>query len=369
MKIPFMTLARQFAALKPEIMAACESVFSHGRVLSGPEVAAFETNLAGFFGLPHAVAVGSGTDALVLALKALGIGAGDRVAVTSLSFVASASAIRLAGATPVFVDVEPIYGQAQEAALLELINDGRVQAVIIVHIFGQMMDLSRIRPAALARGVRIVEDAAQALGSTRFGVAPGHNSDATCVSFDPMKVIGAYGSGGAVLTSDPALRERLARLRYHGHAGGRVYTEIGHNSQLPTVQAAMLDIKMRQEPAWKQRRQAIAARYDAALNARGDIRPPAVQEGNVHNYHKYVMTVGPRRDELAVWLKERGIDTTVHYKYPLHTQPCFEGQSETCGAMPVVTALVKDVLSLPMFPELTDAEVDYVCQALEDFPA
>ena len=368
--IPFMRLDRQFAAHRLDYMNAVETVFTHGRVLQGPEVKALESRVAALFGLGQCACVGSGTDALVLAMKALRMRPGTRVAVTDLSFVASASAIVLAGGVPVFVDVDPVTGLMREDVLLDLVERGAVDGVVAVHLYGQMMELSDIFRAADSRGAFVIEDAAQALGAVRNGVPAGKWSHAACVSFDPTKVIGAQGSGGAVMSDDEELIERVRRLRYHGHRGGRVYDEIGHNSQLPTVQAALINVKLDHEAEWRERRTAIAARFAEALETVDGVEPPMVREGNTHIFHKYVMRVAAgaeRRDALAAFLKERGIATSVHYSRPLHEQPCFEGGHECAGEMAASQALTETVLSLPMYPELTDEEVGRMCAALEEW--
>jgi dTDP-4-amino-4,6-dideoxygalactose transaminase len=369
--IPFMRLDRQYAEHKEEFLAAILPVLEHGRVLQAQEVSELEARMAAFFGLPHGVAVGSGTDALILALKALGLKPGGRVAVTDLSFVASASAIVLAGGVPVFVDVDPKYGLAREDVLLDLVQRKAVDGVIAVHLYGQMAELAEIHAEARRQDVFVIEDAAQALGATRNGVAPGRFSDLTCVSFDPTKVIGAHGSGGLILAHDPAHAERLRRLRYHGHAGKRVYSEIGHNTQLPTVQAALISMKMNHEEAWRLRRQAIAAEYSRACADSGLLAAPQVRPGNTHIFHKYVLSAGVHRDALAAHLKERGVATSVHYSLPLHEQPCFAGHHETAGGrdgdLPATRKLVAEILSLPIYPELTDAEVAHIGDALRAF--
>jgi dTDP-4-amino-4,6-dideoxygalactose transaminase len=367
MQIPFMRLDRQFANHRQEFMDAVETVFTHGKVLQAQEVADLEALVGDFFAMPHAVAVGSGTDALILAMKALGLKPGGRVAVTSLSFVASASAIVHAGGVPVFVDIEDDYFMAREDVLLDLVTSGKVDGVVAVHLYGQMTELSEIHAEAKKRGVFVIEDAAQALGATRHGVAPGAHSDVTCVSFDPTKVIGAQGSGGLALAREHHIAEHLRRLRYHGHAGQRVYTEIGHNSQLPTVQAAIINAKLGHEEEWRLRRLAIAAAFTETLQRMPNIRPPKVREGNTHIYHKYAMTVKQGRDALALHLKNRGIGSSVHYSLPLNEQPCFAGNHETVGDMSVVKRATEHLLSLPIYPELTDSEVNYICESLKAF--
>jgi dTDP-4-amino-4,6-dideoxygalactose transaminase len=365
--IPFMRLDRQFSAHKEDFMAAVETVFSHGRVLQGKEVAQLEERIAEFMDLQAGAAVGSGTDALVLALTAAGVRPGDKVAVTSLSFMASASAIVLAGGVPVFVDVDERDYQARTDLLAELASSGKVRGILAVHLYGQLADLAEVREAADKAGVFLIEDCAQVLGASRNGVFPGRGSKAVCLSFDPTKVIGAQGSGGMVLSNDEELIERVRRLRYHGHAGGRVYTEIGRNSQLPTVQAALLSIKMDHEREWRQRRQDIAKAYTEALAEHPAIQAPRVSDGNEHIFHKYVMRVPENRDGLAAFLKERGIATSVHYSKLLPEQPCLQNACEIHGFLDVAARLTHEVLSLPIYPELTAQEIDRIVVALADW--
>ena len=368
MQIPFMRLDRQYADNKEAFLRAVTSVFEHGKVLQGPEVGMLEKRLAALFGMKHAAGVASGTDALVLAMKALNIKAGARVAVTSLSFVASASAIVQAGAFPIFVDIDPVHFCMREDVLLELVRKNKVDGVVAVHLYGQMMELKEVYSEAQARNIFIIEDAAQALGASRNGIGPGVYSDAMCLSFDPTKVVGAHGSGGAVLSNRSDVDARIRLLRYHGHAGNRVYSDIGHNSQLPTVQAALLLEKLNHEAHWRCRREEIAGRYDRTIDAIAGISEPRVRLGNKHNYHKYVMSVANDRDGLAEYLQKRGISTSIHYSMPLHKQPCFVGRHETAGTMLHVEAIVGRILSLPIYPELTDDEISYICSVLHSFP-
>lgn len=367
MYIPFMRLDRQYAEHKELFRCAVEHVLEHGIALQGPEVQVLEERLAEFFGMKYAAAVASGTDALVIAMKALNVKPCARVAVTSLSFVASASAIVQVGAIPVFVDVDPEYGCMCEDVLLDLIKANRVDGVVAVHLYGQMMELKEVYAEAQARGIFVIEDAAQAFGSTRNGSTPGGFSDVVCLSFDPTKVIGAHGSGGAVLSNRADVDARVRLLRYHGHIGNRVYSEIGNNSQLPTIQAALLLEKMNLEASWRQRRREIADSYTKAICSLTGIVGPNVRSGNIHNYHKYVMQASHDRDGFKKYLQERGVATSIHYSIPLHKQPCFIGKHETTGDMLNVERIVERVLSLPIYPELTDDEVGYICRAIREY--
>lgn len=356
--IPFMRLDRQFAEHRDAFMAAIMPVLEGGAVLQGPPVAAFEAQLARFMSAKHAIAVGSGTDAMIIALKALGLEPGARVAVPALTFIASAACILHAGCRPVFIDCDPATGLADPALLLPLVEGGHVDAIIAVHLYGQMQDIDAVARAARARNIPIVEDAAQALGSTRNGQPPGKAGTITAISFDPMKVIGAFGSGGAILTDDDDLARRARQLRYHGHDGKGNYLLPGFNSQIHSLQAAALGVKLDQALAWQERRTRIAAIFDSALAQAPGVRLMSLLPGNVHNFHKYVMWA-ERRDALRDALNARGVQSKVHYEVPLHRQKLFEAHAVGV-ACPHAEAASAHVLSLPMYPELTDGEAQRV---------
>ena len=368
MNIPFMRLDRQFADIKSEIMSATESVLTHGRVLQGNEVSTLETRLAKLLHLPHAVAVGSCTDALFFSLKALGLQPGQRVAVTSFSFVASASAIVNAGGIPIFLDIDPTHFLTQKEQLQQHIQNQDIAGIIAVHLYGQMIDLSDIYAEAQKNGIFVIEDAAQCLGATCHTHPPGKHSDITCISFDPTKVIGAFGSGGAAVTQNDTLKEKLARLRYHGHAGNRVYHDVGFNSQLATVQAAWLDIKLNYLDTWQKKRQQIANTYSQRLGDLPNITTPTPIDGNEHIFHKYVLRLkNNKRDALASYLKNQGIDTSVHYNTPLHQQPCFNAYTSLQSPCPNTEKASQEVLSLPLYPELTADEINHICNQIYAF--
>ncbi len=368
MNIPFMRLDRQFSDIRSEIMAATETVLTHGRVLQGNEVEHLEQRLAKLLHLSHAVAVGSCTDALFFSLKALGLQPNQRVAVTSFSFVASASAIVNAGGIPIFLDIDPVHYLTQKEQLLQHIRKKEIAGIIAVHIYGQMLDLSDIYTEAQKNGIFVVEDAAQCLGATCQNMPPGQHSDITCLSFDPTKVIGAFGSGGVALTNQEHLKEKLVRLRYHGHSGNRVYNEVGFNSQLATIQAAWLDIKLNYLNPWQEKRQEIANIYNKRLGDLPHIRVPTALDGNQHIFHKYVLRIeNGHREALESYLKKQGIATSVHYNTPLHQQPCFGAYATTQTPCPIAEKSAQEVLSLPIYPELTTDEVNHICDQIYAF--
>ena len=366
MKIPFMRLDRQFQEHENEFIEITRKVLSHGRVLQGPEVIELERKVAETFHLPYGVTTGSCTDSLIFGLKALGLKTGARVAVSSLSFVASASAILHAGGVPVFVDIDDFYLSDRES-LLNLIRKKEIDGIIAVHLYGQMMDLEEIFLEAKKQGIFIIEDAAQVIGSLRNGRPAGAYSDLTTVSFDPTKVIGAFGSGGAVVTAKKEIQDRIVKLRYHGHIGGRVFESEGFNSQLPSLQAAYINYKFDQMDVWQNRRTQIANLYFKELSSIKEVSLPKVDSGNIHNFHKFVIRVGKKRNELMANLKVKGIETSIHYHLPLYQQPLFADKMDSSYFLPKVESACSEVLSLPIYPELRDEEVLTITQSIQDF--
>jgi dTDP-4-amino-4,6-dideoxygalactose transaminase len=354
--IPFFGAERTWAARGDRYAALMSAALSTGRSLQGPAVGAFEAALAECCERRHAIAVGSGTDALFFALVAAGVGPGDEVVVPAVSFIASASSILRAGAVPVFADIDEhlmLDPRAAEAALT-----ARTRAILAVDLYGQVVDAAALEALAHDRGLALVEDAAQALGARRAGAI----GLLSCCSFDPTKTVAAPGSGGAVLTDDDDLAAHLRRLRWHGRAADGHHSELGYNSQLPTASAAVLHDKLvRDDTAWTERRRAIAARYDEAL-APTPHRPVGIAPGRTHVFHKYVVR-SPARDALRDHLGRHGVTTLVHYAAPLARQPMFDGRCREM-ACPDAERACDEVLSLPIHSQLTDAEVQRVCAAL-----
>ncbi len=361
--IPFFAAERTWAARGERYAALIADALASGRSLQGPAVAAFEGALAERCERSHAVAVGSGTDALFFALIAAGVQPGDEVVVPAVSFIASASCVLRARAVPVFADVDehlmldPVAAQGALSA--------RTRAILAVDVFGQVVDVAALEALAQERDVALIEDAAQALGA-RWSVAPDRAAGAigllSCTSFDPTKTVAAPGSGGAVLTDDDDLAAHLRRLRWHGRDSEGRHVELGYNSQLPTASAAILHDKLvRDDPAWTARRQAIAARYDEAL-AQTPHRPVGIAPGRTHVFHKYVVR-SPARDALREHLDGHGVATLIHYAAPLARQPMFDGRCRETSC-PNAERACTEVLSLPIHAQLTDDEVDRVCAAL-----
>jgi len=363
--IPFMRLDRQVADNHEQFLSAAARILESGQVLQGPAVKELEVRLCETTGLKHCVTLGSGTDAVSFAIAALGLKPGSRIAVPTMTFVASASPILHNQCVPVFVDVDSETMLMDLDATGTLIENGQVDAVIAVHLYGQMLALEDLAPVAACHGIPIVEDAAQVLGATRHGVPAGRVGRIMCISFDPTKVVGAFGSGGALLTDVDTIAEFVRSIRYHGQGATGYFERPGYNSQLHTLQAAFLKVKLDQVAVWQKRRQDIAQRYDQGLANLPNVNALKVLAGNVHNFHKYVI-VAQDRDALADYLSRLGIQTKVHYPVPLHQQSLFHSE-EVQPPLPRAEAAVKRILSLPIYPELTDAEADRVIEGIRSF--
>lgn len=366
MNIPFMRLDRQFEQHKETIMSLCEQVFSHGKVLQGPEVGLLEEQLCEVMGTKHAIAVGSATDALYFALISAGVKPGDRVAVPAMTFVATASPIVRARAKPVFVDTGADY-QPSISKLIELVESRSIDAVIAVHLYGQLFDITPLTAACEANDVILIEDAAQALGTSLQGTKPAMKSTAATLSFDPMKIAGAFGSGGAVLTNNPKIADQIKRLRYHGRDESRVYQDLGYNSQIATVQAAIVSFKLDHLDEWADRRQQIARKYSVVFDELPSITVPRELPASNHVFHKYVLTAGKNRNALKEHLTNAGIGTMIHYASPLHKEPMFSEFITPYDTFPEADRLSREALSLPIYPELENSEVDFVCESLTNF--
>jgi len=365
--IPIASASAQYATIKGETDAAIHRVLDSGWFILGAEVAAFEREFADYCGVAHAIGVGNGTDALMLALKALDVGPGDEVVTVPMTAAFGAFAITMNGATPVFVDIEP--GTANMDPLqLERAITPRTKAIMPVHLYGQAADLGAIMEIANRHGIPVVEDAAQAHGALHDGKRVGSIGAIAGFSFYPSKNLGAAGDGGAVTTNDAALAERVRMVRNGGQRGKYEHMIQGVNSRLDEMQAAVLRVKLPHLDAWNAARRHLARRYDELLSGSGvelpEERPGAAPEGHV--WHLYAVR-HPRRDALAAHLKERGIGTAVHYPTALHLQPAFASLGLGAGAFPVAERQARDELSLPLFPELTDDELAYVADAVRAF--
>jgi dTDP-4-amino-4,6-dideoxygalactose transaminase len=363
-RVPQVDLRAGYLELKAELDAAVAGALDSGWYILGKEVSAFEAEFARYIGVPHAVGVANGTDAVALALRALGVGPGDRVATVSHTAVATVAAIEMTGAEPVLVDIDPERFTMDPASLERAIAAGPVRAVVAVHLYGQAADLDAIAPLARRAGAVLVEDCAQAHGATLAGRRLGSLGDAAAFSLYPTKNLGALGDGGVVATRDAAVAERIAALRQYGWRERYMSDISGVNSRLDELQAAMLRVKLRRLDADNARRAAVAARYDEALAGSTRIVPPARVSGCGHVHHQYVVR-SPDRAALQARLRESGIGTNIHYPVPIHLQPAYRGRVALApGGLPHTERAALEVLSLPMYPQLSDAQVTDVCAAL-----
>ena len=352
----------QYLAHKAEIDAAMQAVLDGGRYVLGPETAAFEKEFAAWVGVAHAVGVANGTDALHLALRALGVGQGDEVITVSHTAVATAAAVTLAGAVPVLCDIEADTCTI-DPALIERLITPLTRAIIAVHLYGQAADMDAILEIGKRRGLPVIEDCAQAHGARYRGRRVGTMGALACFSFYPTKNLGAIGDGGAVVTGDNALGAKLRLLREYGWAERYVSHTEGWNSRLDELQAAILRVKLRYLDADNTSRRRIAARYGAELANTG-LALPVTREGSEHVYHLYVVR-SDRRDALNAHLQARGIAAGIHYPVPIHLQPAYRRTPPL--SLPVTERAAREVLSLPIYPELSDADVATVIASVRDF--
>jgi dTDP-4-amino-4,6-dideoxygalactose transaminase len=363
-RVPFTDLSAMAGEVWPSIEADYLACLLGGGYIGGPAVASFEGQWATYCGADYAVGVANGTDALELTLAALGIGPGDEVVVPANTFIATAAAVVRAGAVPRFADVSDDTLLMTPDTLGEAITP-RTRAVIVVHLFGQVPDMAGILAAAAEAGIYVVEDAAQAHGAEWDGRRAGSFGDAACFSFYPAKNLGAFGDGGAVVTSRPDLFNRVRALANHGRSHGAAHyehTHVGTNSRLDALQAVVLSGKLAFLDAWTQRRVALAARYHDLLSGTG-ARLPVVASPARHAYHLFVVRVAGR-DTVRAELARRGIETGVHYPVPCHRQPPLRRFAD--HPLPVAERAAGELLSLPMFPHLTEDQVNLVCEALRD---
>jgi dTDP-4-amino-4,6-dideoxygalactose transaminase len=367
--VPLLDLVAQYSAIKNDLLPALQAVIDSQQFIMGPAVGQLEVALARLSHARYGVGCASGTDALLLPLKALNLEPGDEVITTPFTFFATAGAIHNAGGTPVFVDIDPETFNLDPAAV-EAAFTSRTRAIVPVHLYGQMAAMERVMAIAQRHGVRVLEDAAQAIGARRsidgeWRMA-GELGWVAAYSFFPSKNLGAWGDGGMMVTSDDQAAERLRKLRLHGGAKQYHHDEVGTNSRLDTLQAAILLAKLPSLAGWSARRRDHAAYYTAALAATEPVRPPVVERNNEPIFHQYTLRV-ERRDELQAHLKSKGIGTAVYYPIPLHLQPCFSHLGYKAGRLPVAERAAREVLSLPVYPELARDQQDYVIDGIRGF--
>lgn len=363
--IPFIDLKAQFRALEPEIRAGIDRVLAHGQYVMGPEVAELEERLAAYVGVRHCVAASSGTDTLLIALMALGIGPGDEVITTPFTFIATGEVIALLGAIPVFVDIEPDTLNLAPG-LIEAAVGPRTRAIIPVSLFGQCADMDSINAVAARHGLPVIEDGAQSFGASYKGRRSCGLSTIGSTSFFPSKPLGAYGDGGALFTDDDGLAKAFREIRVHGQDRRYHHPRIGVNGRLDTLQAAILLAKLPRFDWEVARRSEVGARYTAAIQAAcPGVVTPSIRPGNTSVFAQYTVQAA-RRDELAAALRARDIPTAIHYPVPLHRQPAFQDPGKPQPTLSRAERASGRVLSLPMGPDLADADLQRVVGALAE---
>jgi dTDP-4-amino-4,6-dideoxygalactose transaminase len=368
MSVPLLDLTRQYEPLREELRQAIDRVCESQRFILGAEVEDFEREAAHALGVAHAVGVTSGTDALLEALMALGVGAGDEVVMPTFTFFATAGVVARLGARPVFVDIDPIDYCMNPQQLADRVGP-RSKAVIPVHLFGQAANMDAIMEAA--GGVPVVEDCAQAWGADYGGRPVGSIGVMGAFSFFPSKNLGCFGDGGLITTADDDLDASLRKLRVHGQSGPYEHPVVGGNFRLDALQAAVLRVKLPHVAGWVEGRRANADRYRRLFghtDLDGTVRLPDALPGRGHTFNQYVVRAA-RRDELRAFLVERGIGAAVYYPLPLHLQPCFQDLGYSEGDLPVAEEASREVLALPVFPELDSSEQEEVVAAIAEFYA
>ncbi len=369
MNVPLLDLRAQFTTIREELLDALMEVVESQHFILGEPVRRLEEAVAALSGAQYGIACASGTDALLLPLKALNLRAGDEVITSPFTFFATAGAIHNAGGTPVFVDVHPVTFNLCIEGVEQAITN-RTRAVVPVHLFGQMVPMERLMPLAARHGLAVVEDAAQAIGARRriegTWRRAGELGHSGAFSFFPSKNLGGWGDGGMVVTQDEALATRLRKLRTHGGAKQYHHEEIGTNSRLDTLQAAVLLAKLPHLSAWSEARRCHAAAYTDALRGVDGIRTPVIDEANEPIFHQYTIRA-ERRDELKQHLTARGVGCAVYYPRPLHLQPCFADLGYREGTFPEAERAAAEVLSVPVYPELTAEQRDTVIAAIKEF--
>jgi dTDP-4-amino-4,6-dideoxygalactose transaminase len=369
MKVPLLDLQAQYVSLQHSLRAAIARVFDTQQFVLGPEVAALEKEIAAYCGTSEAVGCASGSDALLLALMALDIGPGDEVITTPFSFFATASSITRLGARPVFVDVDPVTYNIDPSKISSAITS-HTKAIMPVHLYGQCADMDAILAVAQEKNLPVIEDAAQAIGAEDRERRAGSMGLAGCFSFYPTKNLGGAGDGGLLTTNDAEFSARVKRLRTHGGSTEYEHEEVGVNSRLDALQAAVLRVKLPHLDEWSNARAQKAAIYSELLehaDLHCDLQTPVVRPNNRHIFHQYVVRVREHRDALSNHLKSHDIGTKVYYPIPLHLQQCFGFLGYKRGDFPEAERAALETMALPMFAEITDAQQEYVVSTIQNF--
>ena len=368
MNVPLLDLKTQYTRIQPELMKVIEEVCAQQSFILGSKVEQLENTLAKFIGTKHAVGVASGSDALLLSLMELDIQPGDEVLTVPFTFFATTGVISRLHARPVFVDICPDTFNFDPMQMAEKITS-KTKAILPVHLFGQCADMEAINEVANANKIPVIEDVCQAIGATRNGIKAGACGRTGCFSFFPSKNLGAFGDGGLISTDDPKVAERLRLMRVHGSRSEYHHHLIGMNSRLDALQAAVLQVKFQYLADWTEKRQKNAARYRQLFHEYGlddRITLPVVASGNTHVYNQFTIRT-PKRDDLSAYLTEKNIGNRIYYPVPLHLQECYKTLGYHKGDFPVAEQVAKEVLSLPIFPELTSAQISYVVETIKQF--
>lgn len=356
--VPMIDLEKQYQNLKEELLESLAGALESTRYVLGPRVEEFEKKVALYTGVDHAVGVANGTDALHLALRCLGVGKGDEVITTPFTFFATVEAILYVGAKPVFADIEPETLNIDPERVEEKITP-KTKAILPVHIFGHPAEMKTIMALAVSRGLRVVEDCAQAFGASQGAMKAGAFGDAGCFSFYPSKNLGAFGDGGMVVLKDGDIAADIRKIRNHGSRGGYLHEEVGINSRLDELQAAILLVKLKRIDEYNEARRRNARLYGERLSAK--VPCPVEKEGCRHVYHQYTIR-SPKRDEIKKSLVGEGFSSTVYYPVPLHLQPALGFMGHREGDFPVAEKASREVLSLPMYPEMEAAAIERIAE-------
>jgi dTDP-4-amino-4,6-dideoxygalactose transaminase len=369
MKIPLLDLRAQHESLRDELLAAIQVVMDSQQFVLGPEVQVFEEEIARYTKTRHAIGCASGSDALFLALLALGVGTGDEVITSPFTFFATAGAIVRLGARPVFVDIDPLTYNI-DPARVEAVITPRTRAIMPIHLYGQCADMTPLLEISERRNLPLIEDAAQAIGSEDRGRTAGSMGLIGCFSFYPTKNLGGAGDGGLLTTNDEDLSDRLRALRVHGGITEYHHHEVGINSRLDSLQAAVLRVKLKYLDGWSGERQRKAQRYHQLFQEAGlefEVNPPFVRPDARHIFHQYVVRVPQHRDALMKHLVHMGVGTKIYYPIPLHEQECFQYLGYDSGSFPEAERAARETVALPCFPELTEEGQEYVVNAISSF--
>lgn len=359
MNIPILDLTAQYKSIKTEIDAAIKKVIDSQHFILGPEVETFEKEVAVYCGTKHAVGVASGTDALILSLKALGVGPGDEVITAPFTFFATAESVSIVGAKPVFVDIDPNTYCINPESIEDKITKN-TKAIMPVHLFGQCADMDRIMEIARINNLKVIEDTAQAMGAAYKGRQAGSMGDAGALSFFPSKNLGGFGDAGMIITNNNETADKIRMLRVHGSTVRYIHSAIGMNSRLDALQAAILRVKLKYLGKWLDSRRRIAKYYDDNLKPAKNVITPHVPSYNTHTYHLYTLRVKPGPEKLAKYLNDAGIEARTYYPVPLHLQDCYKNLGYKKGSMPESESAAAETVSIPLYPELGTEEMKFI---------